>query len=149
MVAGSLVVNAIGEAIYYCNPDPNWPEWCQAPDSILYLSILYLSILIGPWLVATYLLARREAIVRSVGSGFTYGWFACVFMGLMWWLGLSAIVVLWFYEAFEFTISEFLGSTVVVGAIAVPVIGVATAVVGSAMQWFIGRRRRKRLPQAA
>ena len=48
----------------------------------------------APWLVATYLLARREAIVKSTGSGFTYGWFACVFMGLVWWLGFLAFVVL-------------------------------------------------------
>jgi hypothetical protein len=150
MVAGWFVVNAGYEAIYNCNPDPYVPPRCQAPR-IAYLSAQFgpWLVLFGPLLVATYLLARREAIVRSVGSGYTYGWFACVFMGLMWWLGLSAIVVLWFYEAESETISEFLGSTVVVGAIAVPLIGVATAVVGSAMQWFIGRRRRKRLPQAA
>jgi hypothetical protein len=45
------------------------------------------AILIGPWLVATYLLARREAI----------GPFACVFMGLMWWLAFAAAAVLYEY----------------------------------------------------
>jgi hypothetical protein len=75
MVGGFLVVNAIEERIYNCNRDPYFPEWCQAPG------IAYFPILIGPWLVATYLLARREAIVLV----------ACLFMGLMWWLGFLPI----------------------------------------------------------
>jgi hypothetical protein len=144
MVAGSLVLNAIEEIFYHCKPaDPYFPEWCGAPRGA------YRSLVFGPWLVATYLLARREAIVRSVGSGYTYGWFACAFMGLMWWLGFLAVAVLSFYDAERDTISEFLDSAVVGAAFAVPAIGIATAVVGSAMQWFIGRRHRKRLPQTA
>ena len=69
-------------------------------------------------------------------------------MGLMWWLGFFAFVVLSFYsfwEAAEDTISELLVFAVVSGAIAVLVIGFLTAVVGSAMQVFIQARRRKRL----
>jgi hypothetical protein len=117
------------------------PAWCGAPP------IVDLFVLFGPWLVATYLLARRGAIVQSVGNDFTYGWFAFVFMGLMWWLGFLAYV-LWFYGP-EDTISEFLGVAVVGGAFAVLVIGFLTALVGSLMQVFIRWRRRKRLPQAA
>ena len=86
---------------------------------------------------------------RKRARGFTYGWFACVFMGLMWWLGFLAFLVLFFYEAAEDTISELLRFAVVGGAIAVPVIGFLTALVGSAIQVFIRWRRRKPLPQAA
>src|SRR5215204_5507354 len=98
MVAGSLVFNAIEEIMYKCKPpvDP-YVEWCEAPF-IAYL-IATPAILFGPWLVATYLLARREAIFPSFGSdgsGITIGWFGCVFMGLMWWL---AFVVLTIWEA--------------------------------------------------
>ena len=78
-----------------------------------------------------------------------YGWFACVFMGLMWWLGFLAFLVLFFYEAAEDTISELLRFALVGRAIAVPVIGFLTALVGSAIQVFIRWRRRKPLPQAA
>jgi hypothetical protein len=146
MVAGSLVFNAIEEIIYNCKPpvDPYFAEWCGAPN-IAY-GIASLPILIGPWLVATYLLARREAIVQSFGSGFTYGWFACVFTGLMWWLGCLTFLVLWIPTPLDIT---FLVFAVVGGAIAVPVIGFLTALVGSAIQVFIRWRRRKRLPQAA
>jgi hypothetical protein len=70
-------------------------------------------------------------------------------MGLMWWLGFLALVVLSFYEAEQDTISELLPFAGVSGAIAVLVIGLLTALVGSAMQVFIGWRRRKRLPHAA
>lgn len=140
MVGGFFIVDAVEEAIYNCNPDPYFPEWCEAPD------IVYLSILIGPWLVATYLLARREAIVRSIGSGFTYGWFACVFMGLMWWLGCLTFLVLWIPGPLDIT---FLGVAVVGGAVAVPVIGFLTALGGSGMQALIRWRREKRLSQAA
>ena len=108
-----------------------------------------LAIPFGPWLVATCLLARREAIVKSVGSGFTYGWFACVIIGLMWWLGFLAFVVLSFYEAERDAISELLVFAIVGGAIAVPVIGFLTVLVGSAIQVFLHWHRRKRLPQAA
>ena len=136
-VAGFTIVafNAVEAIIYNCKPpvDPYFAEWCGPSRSTS------LSILIGPWLVATFLLARREAIVLF-GSGFTYGWFACVFMGLMWWLGFLAFFVLWLHE--EETISELLRFAVVSGAITVPVIGFLTAVVGSVMQVFIRLHRK-------
>jgi hypothetical protein len=69
MVAGSLVFNVIEEIIYNnCKPpvDPYWPEWCGAPR-IAY-GLAFLAIPSGPRLVATYLLARREAIVQSLGN---------------------------------------------------------------------------------
>jgi hypothetical protein len=73
-------------------PDlPYLPEWCGAPPIAFH--IVLRSTLIGPWLVATYLLARGEAIVQF-DRGYTYGWFAFVFMGLMWWLGFLAFFVL-------------------------------------------------------
>ena len=146
MVAGSFVFNAIEEIIYNCKPpaDPYFPEWCGAPRIAYRIAIL--AIPTGPWLVATYLLARREAIVQSLGSGFTYGWFACVFMGLMWWLGFLTFLVLPIPGLLDITFVVF---AVVGGAIAVLVIGFLTALVGSAIQVFIRWRRRKRLPQAA
>jgi hypothetical protein len=70
-------------------------------------------------------------------------------MGLMWWIGFLALVVLSFYEAARDTIPELLRIAVVGGAIAVPVIGFLTALVGSAIQGFTRWRRRRPLPQAA
>jgi hypothetical protein len=134
--AGFTIVafNAVEAIIYNCKPpvDPYFAEWC-GPSNTTSLSILF-----GPWLVATFLLARREAIVLF-GRGFTYGWFACVLLGLMWWLGVVAFSVIWFsrYEGAEDTISEWLRFAVVGGAIAVPVMGFLTAVVGSVMQMGI------------
>jgi hypothetical protein len=133
MVGGFLVVKAISEGFYNCNPNPYFPETCRGQD------IANFAILIGPWLIATYLLARREAVVL----------FACLFMGWMWWLGYLAYVVVSFYEAAEHTISELLVVAVLGGATAMLVIGLLTAVVGSAMQLVILRRRRKRLPHPA
>jgi hypothetical protein len=136
-VAGFTIValNAVEAIIYNCKPpvDPYFAEWCGPSNTTL------LSTLIGPWLVATFLLARREAIFQSFGGFFTYGWFACVFMGLMWWLGFLALFVIWFsrYEGAVGTISELLRFAVVGGAIAVPVLGFLTAVVGSVMQMGI------------
>lgn len=134
-VAGFTIVafNAVLAIIYNCKPpvDPYFPEWCGPSNSTS------LSILFGPWLVATFLLARRDAFVLF-GSGFTYGWFACVFMGLMWWLGFLAWVVLWLHDArMEDPISGLLRFAVVGGAITVPVMGILTAVVGTLMQVFI------------
>jgi hypothetical protein len=132
-VAGFTIVafNAVLAIIYNCKPpaDPYFPEWC-GPSNTTSLSILF-----GPWLVATFLLARRDAFVLF-GSGFTYGWFACVFMGLMWWLGFLAFFVIWF-SRYEGATSELLRFAVVGGAIAVPVMGILTAVVGTLMQVFI------------
>jgi hypothetical protein len=133
-VAGFTIVafNAVEAIIYNCKPpvDPYFPEWC-GPSPTTSLSILF-----GPWLVATFLLARRDAFVLF-GSGFTYGLFACVFMGLMWWLGFLAWVVLWLHGPAEETISELLRFAIVGGAITVPVMGILTAVVGTLMQVFI------------
>jgi hypothetical protein len=129
MVGGFLVANAIEEA-NNCKPEPYF-EWCQAPG------IVNLFILNGPWLVATYLLARRQAIVL----------FACLLMGWMWWLGFLAYVVLFYGPGDD--LFELVAFTVLGGAIAMLVIGLLTAVVGSAMQVVIRRRRRKRLPHPA
>jgi hypothetical protein len=138
-VAGFTIVafNAVEAIIYNCKPpvDPYFPEWC-GPSRTTSLSILF-----GPWLVATFLLARREAFALF-GSGFTYGWFACLFMGLMWWLGFLAWVVLWLHDArMEDPISGLLRFAVVGGAITVPVMGILTAVVGSVMQGAIRLHR--------
>jgi hypothetical protein len=65
----------------------------------------------------------------------------------MWWLGFLAYVVL-FYGAGD-DLFELVAFTVLGGAIAMLVIGLLTAVVGSAMQVVIRRRRRKRLPHPA
>lgn len=128
MAAGPLVFQAIEEIFYSNNckpPDlPYLPEWCGAPPIAFH--IVLLSTLIGPWLVATYLLARGEAIVQF-DSGYTYGWFAFVFMGLMWWLGFLAFFVLLFYWEGAGQRPGFLVFAVVGGAIAVPVIGFLTA----------------------
>jgi hypothetical protein len=78
MVKGFLAINAIAEGIYNCNPDRYHFETCFGQF------IANLAILIGPWLVATYLLARGEAIAL----------FACLLMGWMWWLGLFGAVLL-------------------------------------------------------
>jgi hypothetical protein len=136
MAEGFLVINSIAEGIYNCNPDPYYPEMCsgQAMGSF--------AILIGPWLVATYLLARREAI----------GPFACVFMGLMWWLAFAAAAVFYEYvrpspklpagQAHPF--SGFWADFLMYGLTAVLVIGLLTAVFGFAMQGVIRARRRRR-----
>jgi hypothetical protein len=136
MVEGFLVINSIADGIYNCNPDPYYPEMCSGQ------AMAGFAILIGPWLVATYLLARREAI----------GPFACVFMGLMWWLAFAAAAVLYEYvrpspklpagQAHPF--SGFWADFLMYGLTAVLVIGLLTAVFGFAMQAVIRARRRRR-----
>jgi hypothetical protein len=69
-------------------------------------------------------------------------------MGWMWWLGYLAAVVLSFYGPQD-NLFELVGVAVLGGATAMLVIGLLTAVVGSAMQVVIRRRRRKRLPHPA
>ena len=129
IVGASLVVDAIGRRFFDCYPDPYFPEYCTAQEWA------YLGIIVACWLVATYPVARREAI----------GPFACVFIGLMLGFGIVAWVVL---------------STVIIGSlpgdnsygfwgvalsgviIAVP-IGLLTAAVGYPMQLFIVARRKR------
>jgi hypothetical protein len=65
MVEGFLTINAIAEGFYNCNPDPYHSETCLGQVTANF------AVLIGPWLVATYLLARGEAIVL----------FACLLLG--------------------------------------------------------------------
>jgi hypothetical protein len=135
-IEGFLAINAIAEGIYNCNPDPYYPEMCSGQ------AMASFAILIGPWVVATYLLARREAI----------GPFACVVMGLMWWLALIAAAVLYEYvrpspklpagQADPF--SGFWADFLMYGLTAVLVIGLLTAVFGFAMQAVIRARRRRR-----
>jgi hypothetical protein len=78
MVEGFLTINAIAEGFYNCNPDPYHSETCLGQVTANF------AVLIGPWLVATYLLARGEAIVL----------FACLLLGWMWGLGLFGAVLL-------------------------------------------------------
>jgi hypothetical protein len=137
MVEGFLTINAIAEGFYNCNPDPNHSETCFGQV------IANFAVLIGPWLVATYLLARREAISL----------FACLLLGWMWALGLFGAVLL--DETFRPSppLDEvgaanisfgYVGAFLVFGFIAMLVIGLLTAVVGSAMQAVIRGRRRRR-----
>jgi hypothetical protein len=129
VVGANLVVDAIGRRFFDCDPDPYFPEYCTAQEWA------YLGIIVACWLVATYLVARREAI----------GPFACVFIGLMLGFGIVAWVIL---------------STVIIGSlpgdnsygfwgvalsgviIALP-IGLLTAAVGYPMQLFIVARRKR------
>jgi hypothetical protein len=136
MVEAFLTINAIAEGIYNCNPDPYHFETCSGQVTANF------AVLIGPWLVATYLLARREAIVL----------FACLLLGWMWWLGLFGAVLL--DEAVRpsprgdelgaHTFFGYVGGFLFFGLIAMLVIGLLTAVVGSAMQAVIRARRRRR-----
>jgi hypothetical protein len=135
MVEGFLVINSIAEGVYNCNPDPYYPETCSGQD------MANLAILIGPWLVATYRLARREAITLI----------ACLFMGLVWWLGYVAAIVLYQYvrpspglPAGADPFSGFWDLFLIGAMAAVLVIHVLTFVVGSAMQALIRARRRRR-----
>ena len=136
MVEAFLVINAIAEGFYNCNPDPYHSETCSGQV------IANFAVLIGPWLVATYLLARREAIVL----------FACLLMGWMWGLGLLGAVLLdeavrpspELDELGAHTFFDYVAGFLVFGLIAMLVIGLLTAVVGSAMQAVIRGRRRRR-----
>jgi hypothetical protein len=135
-VEGFLTINAIAEGFYNCNPDPYHSETCFGQVTA------NLAILIGPWLVATYLLARGEAIVL----------FACLLLGWMWGLGLFGAVLLdeavrpspQLDEVGANTFFGDLGAFLFLGIVAMLVIGLLTAVVGSAMQAVIRARRRRR-----
>jgi hypothetical protein len=127
VVAGAIiVVEAIENRLYPCAPpDPYFPELCMAPGWA------YLGIIVACWLLATCLVAWREAI----------GGHACVFMGLMLWFGIAAGVALSHVvnDTPPFGIRSSVDLLVVpLGVlIAVPVIGAFTAVVGYPMQFFI------------
>jgi hypothetical protein len=119
-----------------CLPDPyGYSDPCTAQEWISF------GITVACWLVATYLVARREAI----------GPFACAFMGSMLWLGLVAFLLLlprsgpWLENSVLSEAWLYLR----VGAIMAPVIGLLTAGIGYAMQVSIQARRRRRLPHAA
>ena len=117
-----------------CLPDPyGYSDPCTAQEWISFATT------VACWLVATYLVARREAI----------GPFACAFMGSMLWLGLVAFLLLLPRSGLssEGTLSE-AWFYVRVGAIMAPVIGLLTAGVGYAMQVSIQARRRKRVSHA-
>jgi ABC-type Mn2+/Zn2+ transport system permease subunit len=99
----------------------------------------YLGIIVACWLLATCLVAWREAI----------GGYACVFMGLMLWFGIAAGVIL----------SDVVNDTTIFGdgfsddlfgvlqgvLIAVPTISVFTAAVGYPLQFFIHAWRERRI----
>ena len=128
-VGASLVVDAIGRRFFDCDPDPYFSEYCTAQKWA------YLGIIVACWLVATYLVARREAI----------GPFACVFIGLM--LGFG--IVVWVVLA-TFVIGSLRGDTpygfwgIALGGVIIAVpIGLLTAAVGYPMQVFIVARRKR------
>jgi hypothetical protein len=137
LAAANLLIDVIATRIYNCNPDPYYPEVCAAQ------AIAYLGIIVGCWLVATYLLARREAI----------GPFACLVIGPMLWFGIVAWVVLsmtFIIESpYDSNLSGFWGGALVGAIIAVPVPALLTTVIGYPMQLFIQARRRKRLDRSA
>jgi hypothetical protein len=130
LVGASVAVDAIGRRFFDCDPDSYFPEYCTAQEWA------YLGIIVACWLVATYLVARREAI----------GPFACVFMGLMLGFGLVTWAVLadvvrlgsW-RQPFPDLLGGVLVATII---IAVP-IGLLTAAVGYPMQVFIVARRKR------
>jgi hypothetical protein len=128
-VGASLVVDAIGRRFFDCDPDPYFPVYCTAQEWA------YLGIIVACWLVATYLVARREAI----------GPFACVFIGLMLGFGIVVWVVLATSIIGSLPDEEpygFWGVALSGVIIAVP-IGLLTAAVGYPMQAFIVARRKR------
>jgi hypothetical protein len=135
VVGANVLVDAVATGLYNCYPDPYFPEPCMAQG------IAYPSILVACWLVATYLVARREAI----------GPFACVFMGLMLWFGIivSAVLSTLVIRSLADTDHLILDGIWEVALIGVPaamaVIGLLTAGVGHAMQVSIQARRRRRV----
>jgi len=139
VVGAGALVDAIATGFYNCYPDPYFPEPCMAQEWA------YFGILVACWLVATYLLARREAISL----------FACAFMGLMLWCGILAwsIVSTLVIEALQngdyFTFHGVWEVALIGVPPAMAVIGLLTAGVGHVMQVSIQKRRRKRLPHPA
>jgi len=136
VAAGAIiVVEAIENRLYPCAPpDPYFPEPCMAPGWA------YLGIIVACWLLATSLVAWREAI----------GGYACVFMGLMLWFGIAAGLILSAVVndtpfsgvgSFSEDLLGFLQGVL----IAVPTISVFTAAVGYPMEFFIHAWREKRV----
>ena len=128
-VGASLVVDAIGRRFFDCDPNPYFPEYCTAQEWA------YLGIIVAGWFVATYLVARREAIDP----------FACVFIGLMLGFGIVAWVVLATFIIGSLPGDNsygFWGVALSGVIIAVP-IGLLTAAVGYPMQVFIVARRKR------
>ena len=139
VVGANALVDAIATGFYNCYPDPYFPEPCMAQGWA------YFGILVACWLVATYLLAWREAISL----------FACAFMGLMLWFGIlaSTIVSTLVIEALQdgdYFNFHGLWEVALIGVpAAMAVIGLLTAGVGHVMQVSMQKRRRKRLPHPA
>jgi hypothetical protein len=136
LAGANLLIDAISTRIHNCNPDPYYPETCTAQ------AIAYLGIIVGCWLVATYLLARREAI----------GPFACLIIGPMLWFGIVAWLVLSTFiieYPYDSNLSGFWGVAFVGAIISWPVPALLTTVIGYPMQLFIQARRRKRLGRSA
>jgi hypothetical protein len=135
LAAANVLIDALATRIYNCNPDPYYPEMCTAQ------AIAYLGVIVGCWLVATYLLARHEAIEP----------FACLVIGPMLWFGIVAWAVLstFVIESPYDNLSGFWGVALVGTIISWPVPALLTTVVGYPMQLFIQARRRKRLGRPA
>ena len=139
VVGANALVDAIATGIYNCYPDPYFPEPCMAQEWA------FLGVPVACWLVATYLLARREAISL----------FACAFMGLMLWLGVlagtivSTLVVEALQDGDYFNYDGLLEVALIGVPAAMAVIGLLTAGVGHVMQVSMQKRRRRRLPQTA
>jgi hypothetical protein len=129
LVGASLVVDAIGRRFFDCDPDPYFPEYCTAQEWA------YLGIIVACWLVATFLVARRESI----------GPFACVFIGLMLGFGIVAWVVLATYIIGSRPGDNSYGiwGVALSGVIIAVPIGLLTAAVGYPMQVFIVSRRKR------
>jgi hypothetical protein len=136
VVGANLVVDAVGRRFYNCDRDPYFPQACTAQEWI------YLGVIVTCWLVATYVIARRDAI----------GPFACAVMGLMLWFGAAAFGVLLQYVRNSPWGNDWVSDAwviVLVGVfVAMPVIGLFTAPVGLWMQATIRDRRRKRRSRA-
>lgn len=139
VVGANALVDAIATGIYNCYPDPYFPEPCMAQEWA------FLGVPVACWLVATYLLARREAISL----------FACAFTGLMLWVRNPRLD-----HRFDschrgsprrrlLQLSRPLGGRSYRRALSDGVIGLLTAGVGHVMQVSMQKRRRRRLPQTA
>ena len=129
VVGANLVVDAIGRRFFDCDPDPYLPMYCTPQEWA------YLGIIVACWLVATYLVARREAI----------GPFACVLIGLMLGFGIVTWVVLGTLIIGSLPGEDsygFWGAALSGVIIAVPV-GLLTAAVGYPMQAFIVSRQKR------
>ena len=142
MVGGFLVTDALARGIYNCDRDPYFRETCVGRN------IAYVALMVAPWLVATYLLARHQAI----------SFFACVFLGLMWWCGLLANAVLLavifpappagddYFSGFGFW--DFWGFFVLGGMVALEIVGGLTAIVGSVMEAVVRALQKRHAPSA-